>query len=314
MPTLRSFALMLVAVTATCTAAALGAGELTLQGAFTSGSYGTDSDTDAKAMVLRYVTGNKYQFLVQVPYLDLDAASPVTPGPIGPIPRRRRAASGSGGSMGQAGDGQGSGSQSSSGQASDGQGPGDGGPGDEPPVELPPPGLERVNGLGDITLGLSARVLGGGAKIYWLSADAGVKLPTGDADKNLGTGETDFRVGASGEYRFWTVTGFGGAGWTFYGDPEWGPLADGLDAWAGLESLPLADRFVVSGWLSANQEVVAGAGSRATASVGFRTVGRWRWRASFTAGLTEAAEDFRAQVGVSFGVEVPTAGRRGSWR
>ena len=300
----RSLALLLASV---CLGvpAAHGAGELTLQGAFASGSYGTDTDTDARALLLRYVTGNelpgnRFQLRIEVPFLDLDAASPVTPGPIGPIPRKRHGSSGSAGSMGQTGNG---------------NGPGDAGPvdGNDPPQE-PVPGVERIRGLGDVALGVSARLLGGGAKIYLLNADLGVKLPTGNEEKNLGTGETDFRVGASGEYRSWSVTGFGGAGWTRYGDPESGPLDDGFDAWAGAESLPLADRVIVSGWVSGGQEVVKGAGAHATANLGFRTVGKWRWRGSLSAGLTDAAADFRVQVGVSFGVDVPTAGRRGSWR
>jgi hypothetical protein len=146
--------------------------------------------------------------------------------------------------------------------------------------------------------------------MYRLDAGLELKVPTAREDDYLGTGEWDGRVGLTGEHRMWSLTLFGGLGWNHLGDPDWVELDDVADASIGVESEPLRERLVISGWLEGNQEVVEGAGSRAAVGMGIRTVGKVRWQAVLTAGLTEAAEDFGVMLGLSFGVRPPRQPRR----
>jgi hypothetical protein len=99
-------------------------------------------------------------------------------------------------------------------------------------------------------------------------------------------------------------------GWNSLGDPEWVELSNALDAFVGVESQPLGDRVILSGWLEGNEEVVPGTGSRTALGIGLVGSRKLRWRAQLIAGLGGSAEDFSATFGVSFGVSSPTVGSR----
>jgi hypothetical protein len=157
---------------------------------------------------------------------------------------------------------------------------------------------------------LSRQLAGGGAKLFRLDAELGAKLPTAEEQERLGTGEWDYRLGVAGQYRFWSMTAFGGLGWNSLGDPEWIELADVFDVYLGLESEPIAERVVVSGWLEGNEEVVAGTGSGSALGLGIRGTGKTAWRVQVSAGLSGSAEEFSILVGTSFGVSAPTIGSR----
>ncbi len=101
---------------------------------------------------------------------------------------------------------------------------------------------------------------------------------------------------------------FATLGWNQLGDPEWIELNDALDLVIGAESEPLWDRFIVTGWFEGNQEVIDGIGDRAAMGIGFRSIGRFRWRVLATAGLSGAAEDFSVGFGLSMGIEPPKTG------
>ncbi len=94
------------------------------------------------------------------------------------------------------------------------------------------------------------------------------------------------------------------------GDPEWVELNDVLDIYVGLESEPIADRIVISGWLETSEVVVAGYGARSALGLGIRGTGKTGWRAQLGVGLSGAAEDVSLLVGASFGVSTPAIGSR----
>lgn len=276
-------------------------GEVFLTAGLASGSYGTGSDSDVATTRVIFNTGDKYQFKFDAGWIRVESPLGVLPGPVGPVPMRRRHGGG------DAGNGMGPGQEGSS---SNGNRP------DGPEIEPLPPELEAISasGVGDVYLAFSGRILGGGAKVYRMDGGVEGKVPTADADEGLGTGEWDARIGLTGEYRFWSTTGFAGLGWNYLGDPEWVELNDVVDAYGGVESEPLAGRWILSGWLAGNPEVVPGVGSRSILGMGLRTTGNWRFRFQATAGLTDGSEDFTVFFGVSHGVLTPTVGTRGPRR
>jgi hypothetical protein len=301
--------LALLAVAAAPGLAAGSGAEITVFGSQISGDYGAEVSSDRQTAAARVVFGERTQVKLDLGFLRVNRQSlGVTETPFGPItvgPGRKGPQGGQGGSGG--GNGSGSG----------------GGLGFEPAAlgaqaaattaEPSETALvdEWVTGISDLKATISHRLLGGGLKIYRLDAELGLKAPLADEQEYLGTGEWDYRVGMSGQYRFWSTTAFAGLGWNSLGDPSWVELDDVVDGWVGLESEPLGEKLILSGWLEGNQEVIAGNGSRTALGVGVRTLGTLRWQAQATIGLGGAAEDFSALVGASFGVARPAVGKRG---
>ena len=292
---------------------ALGAGgELFILAGMAQGAYGTDSDSNVQATRLSFITGDTLQLRADLGALRVQQDGLLV-SPVGPIPSKPRGPQGPSGQLSGQMAPQ---TQGDSGQGS-GQGSGSGSSPTSPEDLLEPPIVEESewqSGLGDLRLAASHRLLGGGAKVFRLDLGVQVKAPTADPDKGLGTGEWDSYVGITSEYRFWTATGFGGFGWNYLGDPEWAELNDVVEGYLGMESEPLADRWIVSGWIEGNPEVIEGLGSRAALGFGLRTVGKFRWRLLATIGLTEAAQDLSLLFGTSFGVATPSVGTRGPVR
>jgi hypothetical protein len=137
--------------------------------------------------------------------------------------------------------------------------------------------------------------------LHRVDAEIEVKVPTADEEEGLGTGEWDARAGLGLERRFWSLTAFGGLGWTRIGDPEWLDFRDPVDGYLGLETEPGRRGLRWSAWIDASGEVVPGAGSRARVGVGLRFSTALRWHFSATAGLTEAAEEFGLSLGLAWG-------------
>lgn len=279
-----------------------GVGEIFLFAGAASGSYGTGVESDVATTRVVFNTGDKYQFKVDAGWIRVESPFGVLPGPVGPVPMQRR------GGGGSSDTGMGAGNGANLGM--------DHTPREAPTTDLSSPEVEEISasGVGDIYLAFSRRILGGGAKIFRMDGGVEVKAPTADADEGLGTGQWDTRIGLSSEYHFWSATGFAGLGWNYLGDPAWVALNDVVDAYAGIESEPLASRWILSGWLAGNPEVVPGVGSRGIVGVGLRTAGRWRFRFQATGGLTEGSEDFSVLFALSHGVPTPTVGTRGPRR
>lgn len=266
-----------------------------------SGDYGTGSDTDRQSATVRLTFGDETRLRLDFDVLRVSGAAGLATTPLGPVATRgRQGPQGPGGSGG-------------SGAGGSGQGPADGGGEPAPvtdPVPAPSTDAEWATGPGDLRLTASRRLVGGGAKLFRLDAEIGAKVPTADETDRLGTGEWDYRLGVAAQYRFWSATAFAGLGWNALGDPEWVELEDVLDVYAGLESEPIAEKVIVSGWLEANEEVIAGTGTRSALGFGVRSTGKLRWRVQLSAGLGGSAEDFSASFGVSFGVSTPDIGSR----
>ena len=283
--------------------------DLSLFGTYASGDYGTGYDSDVQATVFRFAAGDRFQFRFEAPYLrvrfaDTYAVPETDPGPNGPQ-GGSVAARGSGNGV-STGDGDGDAQSGPSGPA----GAGTGG-GLSPDQTDPSATASWTSGMGDLWVGGFVRLLGGGAKLYRLDSGIGLKAPTADSDDGLGTGEWDYRVSLSGEYRFWSATAFGAVGWSKLGDPDWADFNDIVDFVAGAESEPLFERIILSGWLEGSQEAVPGYGDRTAVGIGLRSIGRFRWRALATTGLGGSAEDYSFLLGVSVGVEPPKSGVRG---
>ena len=271
-------------------------GQLTILGGQASGDYGTDVQGDRQSALIRFTLGDETQLRIDFELLRVSRELGVTQTPFGPVETRQGRGSGASGD-------QGSGHGSAGGGAGSQEG-------DDPLPEALVPGEEWVSGPGDLRLSLSRLLVGGGAKLFRLDGEVGAKVPTAAEDDFLGTGELDYRFGLAAQYRFWTMTGFCGAGWNALGDPAWADLEDVLDAYVGLESQPLAGRIIVSGWLEGNEEVTLGSGARSALGLGIRSTQNVRWQAQIRAGLGGSAEDLSALVGVSIGLSTPTIGSR----
>jgi hypothetical protein len=168
----------------------------------------------------------------------------------------------------------------------------------------PPPPAEVIetrteSGLGDVRIGAAVPLAGGGARRHRLEAEVEVKAPTADANRNLGTGEWDARLGLFGEYRFWSATLFAGAGYNLLGDPEGLELEDVPDALVGVESEPFRPGIRLAAWVEGYSEVVDGGGARVAVAAGIGGAGRHPWRLVARAGLTEASEDLAVEAGYS---------------
>jgi hypothetical protein len=308
-----SLAAALTAVLAAAPAAADGV-EISVFGSQISGGYGSDQDSDRQMTNARFLYGDRTQVSVDIGFVR--ARNPqlgVVESPFGPIavgPKRKGGDQGSGGSGGNGGGGGTGGGSGSGGGVTGGFGASSGTLVSAADATDPLGVDEWVSGPGDVRLGLSHRLVGGGARVYRVDADLRLKAPVADEDDYLGTGEWDYRIGVSGQYRYWSVTGFAGIGWNALGDPAWVELDDVLDVFVGVESEPVAEKMIFSGWLESNEEVIAGTGSRSAAGFGVRTIGKIRLQAQLTAGLGGSAEDFSALLGVNFGVDRPTIGKR----
>jgi hypothetical protein len=260
-------------------------GELTLATGYWSGDYGDEVRTETHATTLRYIVGNDLQFRAEVPLVRVRSSTTVAASASGHGPSETGTQSQTHGGGGLS------------------TGPGGGIDADVSDA--------WVSGLGDLRLAVARAVVGGGVKLFSLDAGAQIKVPTADSTEGLGTGEWDLRAGLSGEYRFWSATLFGGAGWTRFGDPEWVELQDGVDLYLGLEGSIFKDSVAISGWVDAHQEMVAGRGEPTVIGLEVRSLRRARWRVAFTAGLGSAAEDFGVILGYSFYSGAASTGRRG---
>jgi hypothetical protein len=270
---------------------AAGEGEVTVAGSTFSGDYGTGTDIDSQRFTVRYVTGNDWQFGTALSMVRIGLAADVTYNGLGGLSMN-----------GKGGTGRGTMNGTGTGTTTTAQG-----------ETTTTTAVEDVwaSGLGDLWLSLSRRLVGGGVRVYRFDANIEVKAPLADQDKNLGTGEWDYRLGWAGEYRFWSLVTYGGLGWNRLGDPAWVDLNNVFDGYVGVDSNPLAgERLVISGWLDGWQEIIDGVGHRAAVGIGVRTTGKMRWRLQVRTGLTEASEDLNVILGLAFGV-VPGGPR---WR
>lgn len=101
------------------------------------------------------------------------------------------------------------------------------------PILVDPAGPAEVStreGIGDLRVDAAYQLPISGLNA---SISGGVKLPTASTEKGLGTGETDYRVGADLSKTVGAVTPFAGVSYTKVGDPADYDLEDTLAGHAG---------------------------------------------------------------------------------
>ncbi|UCF66965.1 MAG: hypothetical protein JSV80_14435 [Acidobacteriota bacterium] len=307
-------------------------GELSIQAGALSGDYGGPLKAETQWTSIVYKVGDEFQFRAELPFVRVRYSDAVIQTVLGPVPDpggegpgwgepiASPGADGPGPGPGSNGprSGSGPGSGSESGPESDPPGPGGDDPGSstvaraattlDPSEQIVRREAPWQTGQGDLQVGVSRRLAGGGVKVYRMDLGVDVKVPTADEEKLLGTGEWDYRGFVSGQYAFWSVTGFAGMSWTSLGDPEGLILEDVFDAYIGLASEPIRGRVLLSGWLEGTEQVVEGIGARSALGFGFQTLGRVRFRLQATAGLSDAAEDYSVIAGLAFGIAPVQAG------
>jgi hypothetical protein len=297
-------AIVLIAVVAT----AVRAGEISVNAGRVSGEWDDGTRYSSETLTLRLAAGDRIRVRAHLPFVRLDEADAVAwtlAGPTPIPPDRRRAGPGSGNEdpgTGNEDPGTGNGSGGGSGE---GEGSGNAGA----MLQAATLAGEPTSGLGDLRVGVSARLFGRGADLDHLSAELDFKAPTGDDEEGLGTGAWDARLGLAGEHRGWHGTTFGGIGWTRFGDPEWIDLRDGADAYVGFETEPLRAGLSWSAWIDGARSAVSGVDDPIRAGVGVRKQARRPWQGSVWAGVTDGAPDLGFTIGWSSDVWL----RPGRW-
>lgn len=276
------------------------AAEVSVQGTWLTGDQSGGETYSSETFAVRFGAGGRVRLRAYLPYIRMDQGDSVLwtlTGPK-PVPPDRRP-QGQGPGNGDPGTGAGSGTGSGNSGEDPGTGEGNGSAQPATTDATTPTSISgnTVSGLGDARIGLTARLLGGGAALHTFSAEFDVKAPTADEDQGLGSGEWDFRVGLAAERRGWHGTVFGGVGFTDYGDPVWATLDDGVDAYVGFEAEPWLTRLIWSVWIDAAEATVQGTAAPLIAGVGLRQASRRPWQLSAWTGL----DDDSPTVGITFG-------------
>jgi len=284
-----------MACAAPAAAAVLDDAELTLLGSAASGDYGAGLDVRTEWLAVRYIAGDDLQVRVDLSMVSVEASTGGALPGLGPTVTddRRRLGSRDLGSPGTTAGGE----------------PQTGGSMTGPVSSLD----SRTTGLGDLYLAVAKRLAGGGVRLFRLDTNLEVKVPTASESDGLGTGAWDYRVGFAGEYRSWSATTWGGLGWNRLGDPDGVEIGDVVDAFVGVDSVPLLrERVIVSGWVEGRQEAVDSSGNPASLGVGVQTTGKVRFGLQVRRGLTDSAPAVGVVFGISFGVSPAGPGIRGA--
>lgn len=167
-------------------------------------------------------------------------------------------------------------------------------------VDPTKPAGERITreGIGDLTLGAFYAIPASAINVT-LSGE--VKLPT--AARNLGTGRTDYAIGAEASRNIGNVMPFVGIGYTMPGDPEGYSLRNSLSLRAGLAArlgeytrgfVAYSHSQSVSESLPDEQKVTSGINTAVAKGLSLGVYG--------SAGLSDGAPDVGA--GVRLGVRI----------
>lgn len=172
---------------------------------------------------------------------------------------------------------------------------------DTPLIRREVRGKGSASGVGDTCIGATYRVMAESASMPEILLQAGVKIPTADAKKGLGTGEIDYQagIGMSKEIGSWTVEGE--LSYILPGDPEEYNLAPYVSGSAGVatEVLPGLGTFAR---IYASQPAADESDSQLAVEIGlsydfdqFGTVS-----AFFSKGLSDGSPDYGAGIAFSF--------------
>lgn len=173
---------------------------------YSTGKYGYTSSTDIWSVPLSvgYDTGD-WSFKLTVPYVSVTGESSVLPG-VGKVNNGNPIGRGLGRILGTGGGTGNTGATSTRGTAS---------------------------GLGDVTAEATYRLFYDQQDRFGMDLGARVKFGTADADKGLGTGANDYRLGLDAYKGIGKWTVFGGAGYTDFGSSKYIKLKNGADGNAG---------------------------------------------------------------------------------
>ena len=196
----------------------------------------------------------------------------------------------------------GSGGGAGSGAGNGGSGAGPGGPAEAAvldPAEAPAETRFGASGVGDARVGAALRLGRDRVAGSW-SLHGGVKLPTADESRALGTGELDAWAGVTWLREGWHADLEMWAEWCALGDPPGYDLEDG-PAGGMLVSWPVG-RVEMAAGADAGSAVYLGAPSRRSALLVVRGPASRRtvWEVEARAGLSEASPDFGVAVGIGF--------------
>ncbi len=156
------------------------------------------------------------------------------------------------------------------------------------------------SGVGDTNLDLRYRFLDETDSLPEMSVHGGVKLPTADEDKGLGTGETDYRMGIElvKELGGWTLDL--GMDYNILGDPDGYDLDNYVSAYGDVSTsfVPgLTTIFKLSGAQAASEESDAELAAGLECDYDFDRAGTAY--VGMDAGLSDGSPDFSLYVGYS---------------
>lgn len=165
----------------------------------------------------------------------------------------------------------------------------------------------KSEGLGDVTASASRSFELKRNRLY-LDATAILKLPTGDADKLIGTGETDLTLRSDLVYEAPGFGVFAGGGYSHTGKSERFDLMDRWQFSAGVYK-PIGPRFTLGVIYDWREPLVVNSGeiSEITSYLSMQVSDRFSVLAYSVTGLSEASPDIGAglRLAVDFDVGFP---------
>jgi len=262
---------------------------------YSDGKYGETTSTSAIVVPFSVrASFGSWSIRASVPFVTVDGPADVSE--IIDDSSGRGSSSGSGSS----GSGSGSGSGSSgSGSGSSGSGSGGSGSGDDNDDDAVGSANRSVSGIGDASVALTYSLDALGDSPAYVDFTGRVRLPTGDEDKGLGVGATDYvastELGWDGDPGGVYVS----AGRRFLGDVDTFERVDGWQASAG-------------GWVNISDSAVIGAyydwrnasvrdgedPSSVEAYVSWRLNEAWKIELNGGVGLSDASADYTAGLTV----------------
>lgn len=170
------------------------------------------------------------------------------------------------------------------------------------PIVLPGGGTtNHTSGLADTTI--QARfLLSSGLNFPGVELIGKVKLPTGDKDKALGTGETDYAAQIDMFQAFGATMLFGTLGYKVYGDPAGIDLDNVPYGCAGL-SFKASPAWSFGGSLDWRQAITSSSSDKLelTPFAKFRFADDWSVMAYVDAGLADGSPDWGAGLSIKWG-------------
>ncbi|MCC5861529.1 MAG: transporter [Gammaproteobacteria bacterium] len=175
--------------------------------------------------------------------------------------------------------------------------------------EPPPPEeiveTRRESGLGDISLQGEVYLLEGSEIAPWVIGLVRIKTPTGDEDRGLGTGKTDFELGVSLIQSFGRTSLFADAGYTWIGKDDEAALRDVVRLGVGVSlALDAGSRHAISMYFENRVNAVRGLEDQRTlagsVSTRFGDEQRLRLTATGFAGLSDSTEDWGATLRLGY--------------